>query len=159
MVANYPSPMPDVTVSRTIAASPEAVWSLVSDPTRMGEWSPENRGAKWLGDASGAAVGSRFRGSNKNGWMRWQTVCTVTECVENEAFAFDVKSGPIPISTWAYRLESVDGDTHVTEEFTKNEPDWMEKIANRLLKIDSRAEFNRSGMEATLAAMANELES
>jgi uncharacterized protein YndB with AHSA1/START domain len=150
--------MPDVSVTRTIAASPEQVWSLVSDPTRMGEWSPENVGAKWLGDASGPAVGARFRGSNKNGWMRWKTVCTVTECVENEAFAFDVKSGPIAIATWAYRL-TPDGDgTIVTEEWTSNEAKWMETVANKALRIDSRAEFNREGMETTLAAMATELE-
>lgn len=151
--------MADITVSRKIAASPEAVWSLVSDPTRMGEWSPENVGAKWLGDANGPAEGVKFRGANKNGWMRWKTVCTITECVDNEAFAFDVKSGPIPIASWAYRL-SADGDaTDVVEEWTSNEPKWMETIANKLLKIDSRAEFNRESMETTLAAMAAELES
>ncbi len=150
--------MSDVSVSRTISAPVDAVWSLVSDPTRMGEWSPENRGAVWLGDANGPAVGNRFRGSNKNGWMRWKTVCTVSDCVENEIFAFDVKSGPIPIASWSYRLDSVDGGTKVTEEFTSKEAEWMEKLINRLLKIESRAEFNRDGMEATLAAMAAELE-
>jgi uncharacterized protein YndB with AHSA1/START domain len=150
--------MPDVTVSRTIAAPPEAVWALVSDPTRMGEWSPENVGAKWLGDADGPALGAKFRGANKNGRMRWKTVCTVTECTPNEAFAFDVKSGPIPIASWAYRLTPDGEGTAVTEEWTSNEAKWMETIANKVLKIDSRAEFNRSSMETTLAAMAAELE-
>lgn len=150
--------MADITVSRTIAATPEEVWALVSDPTRYGDWSPENQGAVWLGDASGAAVGAQFRGSNKNGWMKWKTKCTVTECAENEAFAFDVKTGPVALATWAYRLEAADGGTTVTEEWTKHEPDWMEKIVNKLLKVDSRAEFNRVGMEATLAAVAAELE-
>lgn len=154
----YAPVMPDVTVSRTIAATPSAVWKLVSDPTRMGEWSPENQGAKWLGDAKDASVGAKFRGSNKNGWVRWKTVCTVSECSEDEAFAFNVKSGPIPVATWAFRL-SPDGEgTKVTEEFTNSEPRWMEKFTNKLLKIDSRAEFNREGMGATLAAMAVELE-
>jgi hypothetical protein len=119
--------MVDVTVSRTIIASPEAVWALVSDPTRMGEWSPENLGATWLGEVTGAAEGAQFRGSNKNGRIKWKTKCTVTECAENEAFAFDVKSGVIP-------------------------------IANKVLQVDSRAEFNRSSMETTLAAMAAEVE-
>lgn len=150
--------MSDVSVSRTISAPVDAVWSLVSDPTRMGEWSPENCGATWLGDATGPAVGHRFRGSNKNGWARWKTVCTVSECAENEAFAFDVKSGPIPIASWAYRLTAVDGGTEVTEEFTSKEAPWMEKLINKILKIESRAEFNRSSMETTLEAMAAELE-
>lgn len=86
--------MADITVSRTIAASPEAVWALVSDPTRMGEWSPENVGTTWLGDATGVAESAQFRGSNKNGRIEWKTKCTVTECAENDVFAFDVKSIP-----------------------------------------------------------------
>ncbi|MQA13303.1 MAG: hypothetical protein GEV09_03775 [Pseudonocardiaceae bacterium] len=32
----------EVTVQ--LAAAPERVWELVSDITRMGEWSPENTG-------------------------------------------------------------------------------------------------------------------
>lgn len=151
--------MADITVSRLIAASPEAVWALVSDPTRMGEWSPENVGAEWLGGATQAAVGAQFRGANKNGPMKWKTKCTVTECAANEVFAFDVKSGPIPIASWAYRLEAVEGGTSVTEEWTTREAKWMETIANKVLRVDSRAEFNRVGMEATLAAMAAELSS
>ncbi|MFN5603404.1 MAG: SRPBCC family protein, partial [Actinomycetes bacterium] len=31
-----------VVVSKEITASPDVVWSMVSDLTRMGEWSPEN---------------------------------------------------------------------------------------------------------------------
>lgn len=154
--------MADVSVQRTIAAAPADVWKLVSDPTRYGDWSPENQGAQWLGDATGPALGARFKGSNKNGWACWRTVCTVSEFVENEAFAFDVKSG-IPIATWAYRLEpvEVDGATHtlVTEEFTSREPKPIEKFASLLLRIDDRPEFNRAGMEATLAAIAAEVES
>ena len=150
--------MADITVSRTVAAPPAAVWTLVSDPTRMGEWSPENVGATWLGGASGPALGAQFRGANKNGWIKWKTKCTVTECDELEAFAFEVKSGPVPIASWAYRLRAVEGGTEVTEEWTSDEAKWMETIASKLLKIDSRAEFNRSSMETTLAAMAAHLE-
>lgn len=150
--------MADITVSRTIAAAPEAVWALVSDPTRMGEWSPENVGAKWLGEATRAAVGAQFRGANQNGRIKWKTKCTVTECAENEAFAFDVKTGPMPLARWAYRLRSVEGGTEVTEEWTSKEAKWMETVASKVIKIDSRSEFNRSSMETTLAAMAAELE-
>ena len=65
--------MPDVEVTRIFAAKPEAVWSLVSDPTRMGEWSPENTGAEWIKGADGPAVGAKFRGSNARGRMKWKT--------------------------------------------------------------------------------------
>jgi len=150
--------MPDITVTRTIAAPAADVWKLVSDPTRTGEWSPENTGAKWRGDASGPALGAQFRGSNKNGKFRWQTTCTITECVENEAFSFDVKTGPIPIAAWGYQLEETDGGTLVSEHWTMMEPDIFNKIVCKVLGVDDRAEFNRQGMEATLAAMAAELE-
>ena len=45
-----------VTVERDMAAPAEQVWSMISDVTRMGEWSPEAVGADWLGDATGPAV-------------------------------------------------------------------------------------------------------
>jgi Polyketide cyclase / dehydrase and lipid transport len=35
-----------------INASPEAVYDLVSDLPRMGEWSPENIGGEWQGRRS-----------------------------------------------------------------------------------------------------------
>jgi len=45
-----------------MAASADRVWDLVSDITRIGEFSPETFEAEWLGDATGPAVGARFRG-------------------------------------------------------------------------------------------------
>jgi len=41
----------------TIDAAPEQVWELVTDVTRMGEWSPENTGARWIGGATGGWAG------------------------------------------------------------------------------------------------------
>jgi hypothetical protein len=47
-----------------INASPEAVYDLVSDLPRMGEWSPENIGGEWQGGGSGK-VGDRYIGHNR----------------------------------------------------------------------------------------------
>jgi len=150
--------MPDVSIDRIIRAKPSEVWALVSDPTRMGDWSPENIGAKWVGGASGPSVGAKFRGSNSNGRVGWKTTCTVTECQADEHFAFDVKSGPLPIATWGYRLEAVDGGTKVTEYYDRKEPEVLERLGSKILGIDDRSEHNRAGMIATLDAMAAELE-
>ncbi len=38
--------------SVTIAAAPERVWALVTDITRMGEWSPESTGGRWTRGAT-----------------------------------------------------------------------------------------------------------
>ena len=47
-----------------IHASPEAVYDLVSDLPRMGEWSPENIGGEWQDGGSGQ-VGDRYIGHNR----------------------------------------------------------------------------------------------
>ena len=45
-----------VSVQREMVAEPEAVWALVSDLPNMGDWSPENDGGSWTGDATEAEV-------------------------------------------------------------------------------------------------------
>ena len=66
--------------TRDIAAPAEKVWALVTDLPRMGEWSPENAGGKWVQGATGPALGSVFQGKNKNGIRRWSTTVTVIAC-------------------------------------------------------------------------------
>jgi hypothetical protein len=61
-----------------MAASPEKVWALVSDVTRIGEFSPETFEAQWLDGATGPAVGAKFRGHvkrNGKGPVYWTTRC------------------------------------------------------------------------------------
>ncbi len=50
-----------------IRAPADQLWSLVSDVTRAGEWSPENIGGSWLDGATAPVVGARFRGTNRRG--------------------------------------------------------------------------------------------
>ena len=50
-------------VTLHIDAPPKVVWALVSDITRMGEYSPEVVEAEWLGDSTGPAVECSTRGS------------------------------------------------------------------------------------------------
>ena len=37
-----------VSVVIDIASTPERLYAMVADLTRMGEWSPENQGGEWL---------------------------------------------------------------------------------------------------------------
>ena len=53
-----------------IGAEPEAVYDLVSDVCRMGEWSPENLGADWVDGGTGK-LGDWFDGHNKVGEREW----------------------------------------------------------------------------------------
>ena len=52
--------MSRVEVSRTINATPERMYELISDLPRMGRWSPENAGGNWQMGATGPAVGGKF---------------------------------------------------------------------------------------------------
>lgn len=143
--------MADVSVERVIAADASTLWAMVSDITRMGEWSPENTGGEWVGGASGAAVGAKFKGRNRIGRRRWSTTCTVTECEPGRVFAFDVGIGPVSPMTWSYRFEAVDGGTRVTETFHDRRASWMNAIGRLTTGVADRTAHNRDTMEQTLA--------
>ena len=143
-----------VRVTRDIAATADALWGMVADVTRMGEWSPETARCQWLRGASGPAVGARFKGVNRNGKRRWSTISTVRDCVPGEVFAFATTAGPFSVARWEYRFEPSPTGTTVTETWT----DQRGRIATRLGKpvsgVDDRAIHNRVGMEATLERLA-----
>ena len=46
-------------------ATPEQVWAVVADVTRVGEWSHECKVGVWADGATSARPGARFRGSNR----------------------------------------------------------------------------------------------
>jgi hypothetical protein len=102
-----------------MAAAPEKVWDLVSDVTRIGEFSPETFEAEWLDGATGPAVGARFRGHvkrNGRGPTYW-TTCKVTDCEPGKSFGFAVVNGGKDINTWRYQLAPSGTGTDVTESF------------------------------------------
>src|SRR4051812_33689445 len=100
-------------------APPEKVWQLVSDITRVGEFSPETFEAEWLGGATGPQIGAKFRGHvkrNEKGPTYW-TVCKVTHCEPQRDFGFAVMAAGRPVNHWRYQLAASDGGTDVTESF------------------------------------------
>src|SRR5664279_3710 len=108
-----------ISVSRDIDAPADAVWALVSDLPRMGEWSPEATGGDWVKGADGARVGAAFKGRNASGKKQWSTSVVVTECEPGRAFAFDVSAaGGLAVATWAYAFEPTDHGCTVTETWT-----------------------------------------
>ncbi len=79
-----------MTVSDTvmIATDPTTAYAHVSDPTRMGQSSPENLGATVADARDGAYVGMVFDGRNKRGAVRWTTRCEVTAAEPVSALPF-----------------------------------------------------------------------
>ena len=151
--------MTDVTVSADIDAPADKVWSLVSDLPRMGEWSPENNGGRWIDGASGPTAGAKFRGRNSKGLRRWSTTCTVTDATPGKRFAFEVTYGPLHISTWEYDLIGSGSSTRVTESWTDRRPAWMKLASGPVMGVVDRASHNRRGMEQTLASLKKAAES
>ncbi|MBW0138197.1 SRPBCC family protein [Pseudonocardia abyssalis] len=139
-------------VTTTVAAPPETVWALVTDITRMGEWSPENTGGTWTGGATGPAPGARFIGRNRKGWVRWSTRCRVVECAEPSRFAFTVAENRM---TWGWRLEPADGGTRLTQWRDRTAPPNVAVralVASGLLGRD-REQLMVDGMHRTVAAV------
>jgi uncharacterized protein YndB with AHSA1/START domain len=102
----------DLTV--TVDLAPERLWDLVSDVTRIGEWSPECVGACWSADGPpGPRAGARFEGHNRYPDGRTAAVaCVVTESVRPEVFAWvcldDSGDEARPASIWRYELAPAD---------------------------------------------------
>jgi uncharacterized protein YndB with AHSA1/START domain len=88
-------------VTLHIDAPPDTVWGLISDITKMGEYSPEVMEAEWIDGATGPAVGARYRGHVKRNesWPVYWTTCKVTECRPGEVFEFAVIMGERPVNT------------------------------------------------------------
>jgi uncharacterized protein YndB with AHSA1/START domain len=101
-----------------IQAPPEKVYAMITDVTRMGEWSPECVKAEWVGDATGPAVGARFKGHNKLNWLiRWSTTPTVKVADPGREFTFETGKPGKEQTRWTYRFAPMDGGTELSESF------------------------------------------
>lgn len=145
-----------VSVFRAVSAPAQTVWALVSDVTRMGQWSPETRSCRWLRGATAAALGASFQGSNRNRNRRWKTSCTIDECEPGKSFGFYVHFGPKRLSHWSYRFEETNEGTScvVTESMTNFVGPRMSKMGGMISGVSDRSTHNRATMTTTLANLA-----
>jgi len=140
---------------------------MVSDVTRMGEWSPECRSCRWETDAGGG-VGSRFVGSNHESdpvsgreWD-WDMLCEVTVADRPDRFEWSVltEAWDMETSVWTFLFEPHGDRTIVTETFAmKRPPTGLQELLDRrtpdeqLRLIAKRRERLDAGIRATLAAL------
>lgn len=106
-------------VEVTVPAGIDEVWDVVRDVTRVGEWSHECVGAEWLGGATTAEPGARFRGRNRSGLFRWGRVC---EVLAAEPYAIRWRTVPTTFypdsSEWGISLAPAQGGgTTITQHF------------------------------------------
>ena len=150
--------MANGSASVEINEAPAAVFSAIADVTRMGEWSPECVAARWVGGATGPAVGAKFEGDNRVSMFgvtlkKWTTTSEVTAYVPGEAFEF-VAEG---YTTWRYRLEPSGTGTNVTESFDYPAQRGARKFVYETLSRRPAAMVR--GMQRTLERIKQSVES
>jgi uncharacterized protein YndB with AHSA1/START domain len=92
-----------------IDAPVSKVWSLVSDLSRMPQWSPQCRMMKLLGPLR---PGTRTLNLNRRNMLFWPTTATITEVVPERKLAFRI---PLNTSVWTYELEPTANGTRLVE--------------------------------------------
>jgi uncharacterized protein YndB with AHSA1/START domain len=113
-----------VSRSRTVAAEPEAVWSVVADPKRLARWWPRTErvkgvtGGGWttvMRTARGRAVRAdwRLEGEERPVRRAW------TQQLEGTPFAKVLRERRVEA-----RLQPVDGGTRVTLELSQRARGW-----------------------------------
>ena len=101
-----------------VAATPEEVYAVVSDVTRIAEWSHECKGAAWLDGATGPALGARFRGTNKVDLFGCSRICTITDLEPGRAFGYRTSGGRPPDSTaWSFEFQPHPDGTRVVQRY------------------------------------------
>ncbi len=142
--------MSTLTETIEVAATPEAVWALVSDLPGMGRLSPEATGGTWVKGATGPAVGARFKGWNASGGRSWTTLAKVTDAVPGEVFAFSVTSAGLPVATWRYALTPTAAGCSVTETWVDRRGALISRLGALVTGVRDRETTNREGMRVTL---------
>jgi hypothetical protein len=103
-----------LSASTEIRASAADVYAVVSDVTRIPEWSPETYRAEWL-------TPNRFRAWNRRRLGRWKTDANVVTAEPDREFSFIVQVEALggDWTQWTYLIEpgSTAGTVRLTETF------------------------------------------
>jgi hypothetical protein len=153
------APALSYTASVVIARSPRELYDMISDVTRMGQWSPVCA-ACWWDEGAGPRAGSWFTGRNEADGETWETRSVVVAAEPGREFAFQVGGDR---ARWGYTFTPVGGGTRVTESWEflpagvaffqeRFGPDAPAEIADRSREA-------RAGIPATLAALKRAAES
>jgi hypothetical protein len=127
-----PNPDPETSVLFNIAkatvafvcgAQRAALWSLITNPSRIGEFSDECVLGEWISPFSEPTVGARFQGTNQlmlgDGRLyQWTRPCTITHHEPMWRYAYLTHDRwDEPASQWMFELSSSDDGTRVTHSF------------------------------------------
>jgi hypothetical protein len=140
--------------SVVVDCPPDELYDLVSDITRIGEWSPVCK-ACWWDPGESPREGAWFTGRNELPERTWETRCRVVTAERGREFAWEVGDSFV---RWGYTLDPLDPPrTRLTEHWeflpagiasfqARFRPDAEAQIADRTEKA-------RTGIPETLAAI------
>ena len=131
-----------------INAPVSRVWGLVSDLSRMPQWSPQCRMMKLLGPLR---PGTRTINLNRRNMLFWPTTATITEVIPERKIAFRI---PINTSVWSYELEATATGTRLVE--TRHAETGVRAVSTAVTKaalggVDSFESELLAGMNQSLA--------
>ncbi len=131
-----------------IDAPVDKVWGLISDLSRMPQWSPQCRFMKTLGPLR---PGTRTVNLNRRNFMFWPTTSRITEVIEGQKLAFRVDANN---TIWSYELEPTETGTRVIE--SRHAENGTTAVSNALVNalfggVPSFEDELVDGMNASLA--------
>ncbi len=147
----------DYSDSVEIAVAPAVAFAALSDLAAMGRRSPENTGGEWLANASGPAVGAKFRGTNTQGSANWSTNVRVAIYDPPHCFAFEVTYGIFRISRWEFCVESTREGCRVIEKWKDRRNFYIRRSGDK--DGFDRAAYTKTSIRTTLDRLKAELES
>lgn len=141
--------------SVVINRSPDELYALISDVTKMGDWSPVCK-ACWWEEGGDAKVGAVFTGRNELGERTWETKSEVVAADPGREFAWAVAEPPTR-ARWGYTFKAVDGGTELSETWElppEGQALFMEWFPDDgPAQIQTRADNAERGIPETLAAI------
>jgi uncharacterized protein YndB with AHSA1/START domain len=107
------------TVEAIVDASPTAVWAVVGDPRRTGEWSHECLQVEFVDGSTEPVVGARFRGRNQVGKTGWSRTCEIVGYEPGHAISWrTMPTGFYRDSTiWTITVDPAGSGSRVSERF------------------------------------------
>jgi len=137
-----------------IEATPEALYDLVSDITRTGEWSPVCTGCRWDDAGEAGQIGAWFTGHNELPERTWETRSQITAADRGREFTWVVGGS---FARWSFTFDPDGKATKLTESWQflpTGIAMFQEKYADRAAaEIDARTRQAQDGILRTLAAI------
>jgi Polyketide cyclase / dehydrase and lipid transport len=157
-----------------VVCPPSSAWDLVTNLSRIGEFSPECIEAKWLDGFTGPTEGARFEGTNRmvndtsGSEFIWIRPCTVVIAERPERFSYVVgdRYDGTPAALWEVDIEPSPTGCKITQHF-RHLPDGLSGIrhaadnkpADAVKLVEARVHQLVDGMQATLRRTKRVLES